>query len=349
MNNKNKKECFILGTRPTIIKFAPIIKKMDAFVIHTGQHKELADEMYKIFDIVPDIDLELMTENQSLPELTSRCITALDKVFKENQFDRIWVHGDTASCMAGALVAYMNRIPLVHNEAGLRSYDKNNPFPEEMFRTIIDSLSDIMFAPTIRAVENLKKENVKGKVYLVGNTIVDALTMIKPRLPKERPIKEKYILATVHRRESFGTDILNIFEALKEISKTTRLILPAHPNPNVQEAIKKVGLDVVKPMNYIDFLWHLRDCEYVISDSGGIQEESPSFGKKIVVLRKTTERQEIIESGYGILIEKMEKKYILDKIEEFSKKNIIIDRNPFGDGKASERIIGIIEKLDNVL
>lgn len=342
---QHKKECFILGTRPTVIKLAPLIKKLNAFVIHTGQHRELADDMYKIFDIVPDIDLELMTENQTLPDFMSKCITALDKVFKENKFERIWVHGDTASCLAGALVAYMNKIPLVHNEAGLRSGDKNNPFPEEMFRTMIDSLSDIMFAPTVRAVENLKKENVKGKVYLVGNTIVDALMMIRPKLPKERPIKEKYILATVHRRESFGTDMLNIFEALKEISKTTKLILPAHPNPNVQEAIKKVGLEVVKPMNYIDFLWHLRDCEYVISDSGGVQEEAPSFKKKIVVLRKTTERQEIIESGYGILIKKMEKDYILNEIKKFSAKHVIISKNPFGDGKSSVRIIKIINRL----
>ncbi|MFA5396051.1 MAG: UDP-N-acetylglucosamine 2-epimerase (non-hydrolyzing) [Methanogenium sp.] len=344
---KNKKECFILGARPTVIKLAPLIKKMDAFVIHTGQHRELADEMYKIFDIVPDIDLKLMTENQTLPEFTSKCMTALDGVFKENEFSRIWVHGDTASCLAGALVAYMNRIPLVHNEAGLRSYDRNNPFPEEMFRTVIDSLSDIMFAPTSRAVDNLKKENVKGKIYLVGNTIIDALTMIRSSLPKERPIKEKYILATVHRRESFGTDILNIFEALKEISKTTKVILPAHPNPNVQEAIKKIGLEVVKPMNYVDFLWYLRDCEYVITDSGGVQEEAPSFGKKIVVLRKTTERQEIIESGYGILVEKMEKDYIVNRIKEFATKEVNVDRNPFGDGKTSEKIVEIINSLKN--
>jgi UDP-N-acetylglucosamine 2-epimerase (non-hydrolysing) len=168
--------------------------------------------------------------------------------------------------------------------------------------------------------------------------------MIRKRLPKERPIKEKYVLATVHRRESFGEDMLNIFQALKELSKTVKIILPAHPNPNVQKIIKEVGLEVVKPMNYVDFLWYLRDCEYVISDSGGIQEEAPSFGKKIIVLRKTTERQEVIESGYGILIKKMEKNYILKEIKKFSKKNVIINKNPFGDGHTSEKIINIINK-----
>jgi len=344
---KNIKEVFICGTRPEIIKLAPLIlryKKTDRYVIHTGQHKELADDMYKVFDIIPDVDLSLMTENQTLVGFTSKCMVALDKVFKENRFERVWVHGDTASCLAGALAASMNKITIVHNEAGLRSGDRNNPFPEEIFRTVIDNVSDIMFAPTERAVENLKKENVKGKVYLVGNTIVDALMMIKPNLPKERPIKEKYVLATVHRRESFGNDIIEIFKALKEISKEIKLILPVHPNPNVQDAIEKVGLDVVKPMNYTDFLWHLRDCEYVISDSGGIQEEAPSFGKKIIVLRKTTERQEVIENGYDILIKKMDKNYILDEIKKFLTKHVIINKNPFGDGKTADRIIKILEK-----
>jgi len=345
--NMYKKECFIIGTRPEVIKMSSIIlrfNKSERIIVHTGQHRELADEMYKYFNIIPDIDLDLMTDNQTLPDFTSRCMTALDKVFKGNKFERVWVHGDTASCLSGALVASMNRILVVHNEAGLRSGDKNNPFPEEMFRTVIDSVSDIMFAPTIRADRNLKKENVKGKVYLVGNTIVDALKMVKPLLPKERSQKEKYVLATVHRRESFGTDMYHIFEALKELSKTIKVILPAHPNPNVRKVIRKVGLDVVEPMNYIDFLWHLRDCEYVISDSGGVQEEAPSFGKKIIVLRKTTERQEIIENGYGILIKRMEKDYILNEIRKFSTKHIIINKNPFGDGNAADKIIKIINK-----
>ena len=343
---KNKKDCFILGTRPTVIKLAPLIKKMNAFVIHTGQHKELAEDMLKLFKINPDVNLRLMKKDQSLSDFTSRCMIALDKVIKENKFDRIWVHGDTASCLAGALVASMNRITVIHNEAGLRSHDKNNPFPEEIFRTLIDSVSDIMFAPTKRSIANLKRENLKGDIYLVGNTIVDALNMIKSTLPKERPIKEKYILATVHRRESFGNDMLNIFQALKELSKNNKIILPAHPNPNVQKIIKKVGLEVVKPMNYYNFLWHLRDCEYVISDSGGVQEEAPSFNKKIIVLRKTTERQEIIEKGYGILIDKMEKDYILKKIKAFSKKDIKKMKNPFGDGRTADRVIKIIKKYE---
>ena len=262
---KNNSDCFILGTRPTVIKFMPLIKKMNSFVIHTGQHSNLADDMFKVFDIKPDVNLNLMVEDQTLEGFLSESIVKISKIIKENNFKRIWVHGDTTSALAGAIVATTNKIQLVHNEAGLRTYDKNNPFPEEIFRTLIDDMADIMFAPTKRAMNNLK--NVQGKKFLVGNTVVDALEMIKLKLPKERPIKEKYVLATVHRRESFGNDMFEIFSALKELSKEIKVILPAHPNPNVQKVIKKVGLDVVKPMNYLDFLWHLKYCEYVISDS----------------------------------------------------------------------------------
>jgi UDP-N-acetylglucosamine 2-epimerase (non-hydrolysing) len=342
MNSTNKKEVFIVGARPTVIKLAPLIKKMDSFVISTGQHRELADEMYKVFGIEPDVRLDLMTENQTLTSFTTKCMNALDEIFRENNFERVWVHGDTSSCLAGGLAATMNRLQLVHNEAGLRSFDKNNPFPEEIFRTMIDRMSDILFAPTERAVENLKKENVQGSIHLVGNTIVDALEIAKNQLPKNRPIQEKYVLATVHRRESFGDDIYEIFSALKELSKTIKVIIPAHPNPNVQKVIKDLEIQTVSPMNYVDFLWHMRDCEYVISDSGGLQEEAPSFNKKIVVLRKTTERQEVIEKGYGILIPVMKKNFILEKTQEFISKPEVKMYNPFGDGKTADRIINIL-------
>jgi len=349
MKKQNKKEAFILGARPTIIKLAPLIKKTNSFVIHTGQHRELAKDTYELFDIKPDIDLKLMTENQTLSSFLSKCIIKLDEVVRNNDFKRIWVHGDTTSCFAGAIVAAMHQIELVHNEAGLRTYDKRNPFPEEIFRTQIDSLSDIMFAPTKQAANNLKKENLKGKIFKVGNTVIDALEMIKKNLPDRRPIEEKYVLATVHRRESFGDEMEQIFLALKELSKKIKIIIPAHPNPNVQKIIKKVKIDTVKPMNYKDFLWHMKHCEYIISDSGGVQEEAPSFKKKVIVLRKTTERGELIKLGYGILVKKLEKDYILNSINKFSTKKVIFGKNPFGDGKASMRILRIINKLSKNL
>jgi len=346
MKKSKKINIFIGGTRPEFIKAFPLFRKMNFFVINTGQQRELSKTMLDLFDIVPDIDLDLMTEDQTICGFLSRAIKELDEVIKSQPFCRIWVQGDTMSALAGALVAKMNKIELVHLEAGLRSFDDTNPFPEESNRVLIDQIADIMFCPTDGNVANLKKERVKGKIYLVGNTVVDALEMFKKKLPKERPIKEKYVLATIHRRESFGNDIEEIFKALKELSKTIKVVLPAHPNPNVQKVIKKIGLEVVKPMNYKTFLWHMRDCEYVISDSGGLQEEVPSFKKKIIVLRKTTERQEIIESGYGILIKKMEKNYILKKIKEFSKKKINITSNPFGNGRASDKIIKIIKTYE---
>ena len=338
----SKKDVFILGARPTVIKLASLIKKTNGFVIHTGQHRDLAEDMYKTFDIKPDINLDLMTEDQTLASFTTKCVMELDKIFKEHKFERVWVHGYTSSCLAGALAAVFNRIPLVHNEAGLRTGDVNNPYPEEYFRTTVDSMADILFASTKRAVKNLKNGDIHGKVYLVGNTVIDALKISELKLPKERPTEEKYVLATVHRRESFGNDLLEIFKALKELSKSIKIILPAHPNPNVQKVIKEVGLEVVEPMNYVDFLWHLRDCEYVVSDSGGVQEEAPSFNKKIIVLRKTTERQEVIEKGYGILIPEITKENILNKIAKFTKKINVKMKNPFGDGKSADKILDIL-------
>lgn len=343
MREKNNKDCFIVGTRPDIIKSAPLILKMNPFVIHTGQHKELSNEAFECFEIEPDVNFDLMTENQSLTGFFSMCIIELDRIIKENNFDRIWVQGDTSSALAGAFVAFVNKIPLVHIEAGLRTY-KNNPFPEEMFRTQIDRMADIMFAPTKQAIDNLKNENLQGRAYLVGNTVVDALKMIQKILPKKRPIEEKYVLATIHRRESFGDDMEQIFLALKELSKTIKVVLPAHPNPNVQDMIMKIGLETVSPMSYKDFLWHLKFCEYVISDSGGVLEECPSFKKKVIILRKETERQELIEKGYGILVKDLKKDNILKNIKKFISKNIVFGENPFGDGRTSNRIIAIIEK-----
>jgi len=343
MNKTKSQECFIIGTRPTVIKFASLVKEMNGFVIHTGQHAELAHDMYKAFDIIPDIDLKLMTDNQTLTEFLSKTIVELDKIVKKHKFKRIWVHGDTSSGLAGAIVAAINQIPLIHNEAGLRSFDKKNPFPEEIFRKMIDSTTDIYFAPTRKAVKHLQHEGIIENVHRVGNTVIDALKIIDSKLPADRPIKEKYVLATVHRRESFGSDLEEIFKALKELSKEIKVVLPAHPNPNVRKILDKVGLKYVEPMNYIDFIWHLKHCEYVISDSGGIQEEAPTFNKKVIILRKTTERQEVVELGYGILIDVMQKDNILEKIKTFTGGPDIEMENPFGDGQSAKLINNIIK------
>ncbi len=342
MNKSNKKEAFILGTRPTVIKLAPLIKKMNPFVIQTGQHTNLADDMYKVFNIKPDLKLKI--ENTSLSGFLSNCIRELDNVFQRHSFNRIWVHGDTSSCLAGALTAYMHKIPIVHNEAGLRTGNKYSPFPEEMNRTMIDSLSDILFAPTSENMHNLKLENVKGHVYQVGNTIVDALEMIRKQLPIERPINEQYVLMTMHRRESFDKDIYTVFKVVKRLSNQIKVIFPAHPNPNVQKAVKKMKLQTIEPLNYLSFLWYLQHCEFLLSDSGGIQEEAPSFDKPLLILRKNTERPEILKTGMAFLSDMtevdLEKK--IEKLFELRGKKYV--KNPFGLGNSSDKIIKIINE-----
>ena len=304
----------------------------------------LSKNVFDTLDFLPTFDLDIMKKNQSLAMITSNVLNFLSPMLYELKPSLVLIHGDTTSSFSAALCSCLLRIPSAHLEAGLRTYDKNNPFPEEDNRILIDSLSTILFAPTKKNVKNLKLANITNNVYEVGNLIIDAVEMIKPKLPKERPTEEKYVLATVHRRESFGEDILEIFKALKELSKTIKVILPAHPNPNIQKVIKEVGLEVVKPMNYIDFLWHLRDCEYVISDSGGVQEEAPSFNKKVIVLRKTTERQEVIEKGYGVLVPVLTKEEILKTVRKFTKKTNVKMKNPFGNGDTADKIMNILNK-----
>ena len=340
-------DAVITGCRPEIIKLYPIIKKLPCFIIHTGQHSDLAKMMFDFFKITPDVDLKLMKENQDIWEFLSNAIFEIDKEVKKHNFKRLWVQGDTATALAGAIVAKRNNIKLVHLEAGLRTGDINSPFPEEINRVLIDQMSNILLAPTKRAFNNLQKENIKGNIYTVGNTEVESLNIIKKTLPKNRKNIEKYVLVTLHRRETFGKELEEIFKALKELSKDINIIFPAHPNPKVKEAIKKTNLDkyvhIVPPLNYFDFLYEMKGCEFIISDSGAVAEDSPSFKKKIVIMRKKTERQEVIEEGYGILIEKMEKNYILKKIRQFMKKKVNITHNPFGDSFVSDRILKIIK------
>jgi UDP-N-acetylglucosamine 2-epimerase (non-hydrolysing) len=337
-------DAICLGTRPEISKFFPIVKKFPCFIIHTGQHSDLAKMMFDFFKITPDVDLKLMKENQDIWEFLSNAIFEIDKEVKKHSFKRLWVQGDTATALAGAIVAKRNNIKLVHLEAGLRTGYINSPFPEEINRVLIDQMSDILFAPTKRAFNNLQKENIKGNIYTVGNTEIESLNIIKKIIPNERPIKEKYILVTLHRRETFGKELEEIFKALKELSKDINIVFLCHPNPNVRKVADKIGINYIEPVNYFEFLRYLKFCELVISDSGGICEDSSSFKKKIVIMRKKTERQEIIDEGYGILIEKMEKNYILKKIRQFMKKKVNITHNPFGDSFVSDRILKIIKK-----
>jgi len=345
----HNKEILITSTRPDVIKMFPLKNKLKdkAIVVHTGQHFSLANEAFESLNWLPDFDLELMKENQSLLSVILDICLFLTPLIHELKPKRIWVLGDTASAFAASLITFTNKIQLVHVEAGLRTHDKGNPYPEEMFRVMIDQFADIMFAPTKSNVRNLNHELVRGEIHQVGNTIVDALEMIKPKLSNERPIKEPYVLMTMHRRESFDKDMGTVFSAVKQLSKKTKVIYPIHPNPNVQKVAKEIGITTIPPLNYIDFLWYLKHCEFVMSDSGGIQEEVPSFNKPILILRKVTERQEILKTGLAFL-SSLESKDISEKIDKmFKLKNKKYNGNPFGDAKTTDRIVKIINTLDN--
>lgn len=345
-----KKEVFIVGTRPEIIKVAPILLKLDRseyVLIHTGQHCELAQEAFNVFNIVPDINFNLMSPNQSLAELTAKCYACFVSYFKEHSHEiaRVWVHGDTASALVGAQVAKLYGLRVVHIEAGLRSWNMQNPWPEEMFRMQIDSIADVLLAPTTLAKTNLRYlcfENYSELDKVIdetGNTVVDALEIVKTKLPEKNPFSEKFVLVTIHRRESFGPKMINIFKALKILSTDIKIVFPAHPNPNVRKALDEVGLEYVEPMSYIDFLTHMKFCEYIITDSGGLQEEAPSFQKKTIVLRTTTERVEALEAGISILISNFDINTIISTVKEFAANNVEIRSNPFGSGHAADYII----------
>lgn len=333
------KNVFIMGTRPEIIKFSPLVNKINPIIIHTGQHSELADEAFKIFNIKPDVDMKLMSVNQSLSSFVGKVLKRLDEEIKKIKPDRIWVQGDTSSAYAGSLIAFYNNIELVHLEAGLRTHDLKNPFPEEFNRQSIDKISDILFAATDLNVENLKKEKVRGRIHKVGNTVVEALHNIKNVLKKDRIVEEPFILVTMHRRENFGHNLEITCSFLKYLSTKYKIIFPAHPNPNVRKILNKHNIEYIEPLNYTEFLRCLRDAEIVLSDSGGVQEEVSSFNRPLLILRETTERPEVLTNGKSSLV-KFDFDDLNTKFQQLiNKENKEKIMNPFGDSHVSERIL----------
>jgi len=328
------KELIVCGSRPEIIKFAPIIKQIKCLVVSTGQHKELANEAFDIFGIKPDFKLNLMTERQTLEGFVSRCLMSLCDLIRKENPDRIWVEGDTSTTLAGALAAHFNKKEIVHLEAGLRSGNKYHPFPEEYIRKMVDSIADVKLCPTPLSLENLKKEGLSG--VLVGNTVVDAINMVE--LPPERKIEREYALLTMHRREVIGKDMSNVFEAIKKVSKKIKVIFPCHPNPVIREIVKDSGIEFIEPVNYKELLWLMRDAKFIMTDSGGIQEEAPSFKVPVIVLRKFTERQELIQCGLGYLVGWDGDKIIETADMLLNTKTKFQGPNPFGDGNAVKRI-----------
>ncbi len=361
----------IFGTRPEAIKMAPLVKELEkrenieSIVCVTAQHREMLDQVLETFDIKPDYDLNIMKQGQTLADVTTRALTGLEEVIKEARPDIVLVHGDTTTTFAGALAAFYNQVAIGHVEAGLRTDNKYSPYPEEMNRQMVDRLSDMYFAPTEISKNNLLKENIdESKIYITGNTAIDAMstTVDKNYTHKELEwIKpgERMILLTAHRRENLGEPMRHIFRAIKRIVDEfddVKVIYPIHMNPKVREVANEVfdGDDKVKliePLEVFDFHNFQNKSYIILTDSGGIQEEAPSLGKPVLVLRDTTERPEGISAGTlklvgtdeDIIYE--ETKRLLTDSKEYERMSKA--SNPYGDGHASERIVDAIVEYFN--
>ena len=367
------KVLFLFGTRPEAIKMAPLIKEFkseenfEIKVCVTAQHRQMLDQVLNFFSIKPDYDLNLMKPNQSLFDITSNTLKGLEPILDKEKPDLVFVQGDTTTAFVGTLAGFYKKIKVAHIEAGLRSYNKYSPFPEEINRVLVGHLADYHFAPTKRAKENLFKENIKENVFVVGNTVIDALFLGLDIIKKEGEEKyykyfdfidfsKKIILVTGHRRDSFGKPFENICYALKEIANSfsdIEIVYPVHLNPNVREPVNKIlrnqeRIHLIEPLEYPYLIWLMSKSYLVLTDSGGIQEEAPSLGKPVLVMREVTERIEGIEAETAKLVgtnkEKIVKEVevLLKDKEEYNKISKAV--NPYGDGRASRRIVELIMK-----
>lgn len=370
-----KKNLIIFGTRPEAIKMAPLVKaflkKSDYFdtkVCITAQHREMLDQVLSFFDIIPDYDLDLMKPNQNLYSLTADIITSLKPVLEDFNPDFVYVHGDTTTTMAASIAAFYSGAKVCHVEAGLRTFNKRSPFPEEINRSIAGSVSDFHFAPTTTSRDNLLNENITDSNILVtGNTVIDALeyssAIVSSDVYQDKEIEDlkrivendkRLLLVTGHRRENHGQGFINICSALKTIAqkhKDVQIIYPVHLNPNVQKPVydllgNEENIKLIAPLSYPSFVWLMNKSYLIITDSGGVQEEAPSLGKPVLVMRDTTERPEAVDAGTVLLVGTDTNKIINEtnkllkdnkNYEEMSKLH-----NPYGDGKACERIVNFI-------
>jgi UDP-N-acetylglucosamine 2-epimerase (non-hydrolysing) len=365
-----QKLLFIFGTRPEAIKMAPIIHacrrhpdRLDVKVCLTGQHREMLDQVMRFFELSGDYDLELMQPNQTLYDITARCLTLLQAVLQEWQPDLVLVQGDTTSAFAGALAAFYSRVSIAHVEAGLRSHNKYSPFPEEINRKLISGMADLHLTPTSLATENLRQEKVSGAIRQVGNTVIDALLygVEKVRRAAKRPADvpvlppgSRLILVTGHRRESFGRPFEEICDALLELAKSypdVAIVYPVHLNPNIREVVHaRLGnvsaIHLIPPVDYATMIWLLDHCYLVITDSGGIQEEAPALGKPVLVIRDVTERTEGIEAGTAVLVGTSRDRILrharllLDDPAEYDRMARAV--NPYGDGTSANKIVDIL-------
>lgn len=368
----------IFGTRPEAIKLAPVIRELDkgagfrSRLCITGQHRELLDQVLRLFKLKPDFDLNVMLQNQSLFDLTTRILRGLESVFRDEKPDIVLLQGDTTTVLAACLAAHYLRIRIGHVEAGLRSFDKYNPFPEETNRRVADLLSDFHFAPTEAARQHLLKEGIaEQQIVVTGNTVIDALLMTLQRQADEQTQRrfeshfqheygipfdnKRVVLVTGHRRESFGAGFERICLGLRKIAegnKNVAIVYPVHLNPNVKEPVFRIlgavpNIHLIPPVEYASFVWLLSRSYVVLTDSGGIQEEAPSLSKPVLVMRSVTERTEAVEAGAAKLVGTddhtiaAETQRLLDDKETYLR--MAQAANPYGDGKAGRRIVSFLE------
>nr|WP_255785136.1 UDP-N-acetylglucosamine 2-epimerase (non-hydrolyzing) [Membranihabitans maritimus] len=365
----------VFGTRPEAIKMAPLVKAFlkepgifETRVAVTAQHREMLDQVLDFFEIVPDYDLNLMKPNQTLHGLTAAIITEMQPIFEEYHPDHVFVHGDTTTSMATAMAAFYSSAKVHHIEAGLRTWNKQSPFPEEMNRQVTGRIADYHYAPTKRAKENLIKENIPvDSIVQTGNTVIDALHYSIEKIEKD-PGNEvqnldaqlggkEVILVTGHRRENHGQGFKRICKALKVIAREQPdifIVYPVHLNPKVQEPVNRIlgevsNILLIDPLPYQDFIWLMNRSKIIITDSGGIQEEAPSLGKPVLVMRETTERPEAVETGTVVMVGTDSKKIYTETInlltdtEKFDIMSAL--HNPYGDGQACNRIVDHLTNL----
>ncbi len=379
-----KKILIVFGTRPEAIKMAPLIKELqkhksfNAKVCVTAQHRQMLDQVLEFFGIEPDFDLDIMKENQDLYDVTTEVLYGMKKVLNEFKPNIVLVHGDTTTTMAASLAAFYRKIVVGHVEAGLRTCNLYSPWPEEANRQITGVLANYHFAPTKTSKDNLLKENKEEKnIIVTGNTVIDAIFLalsqiknnkslenkiineIERKIPNFDIQKSKFILVTGHRRENFGQRFINICKALKTLAinnPTIDIIYPVHLNPNVQQPVKKIlsnipNIHLLEPLQYEQFIYMMDKSFFIITDSGGVQEEAPSLGKPVLVMRDTTERPEAVEARTVKLVG-TDKEKIIEEAQKLIDNKIEYEKmsrahNPYGDGKASKRIVEFLERRIN--
>lgn len=362
----------VFGTRPEAIKMAPLVRQLEkepgleSVVCVTAQHREMLDQVLELFELTPDFDLNVMKPNQSVSQISTNVLLGMERVLNEVQPDMVLVHGDTTTTFASALAAFYQKIPVGHVEAGLRTYDKYSPYPEEMNRILTGHIAELHFAPTERNRQNLHKENIADdKIFITGNTVIDALLTVaeKPYEFEDETLmridfdRHRVITVTCHRRENLGENMINIFSAVRDIAREfddVEIVYPVHLNPKVRAAADEVlggteRVHLIQPLQYQPFVNLMARSHFIITDSGGMQEEAPALGKPVLVVRRETERPEAVEAG-TVKLAGVERDTIYSLAKELLTDQRIYDAmakavNPYGDGKACQRITDIIKSL----